>query len=219
MVKKPVIKKNSQSKPKKVKKILPISPKVIAYLEKAGVPHEIIEHKTVYTAFDAAQTLKRKMNEIAKSLLVKADQDYYVVLLPADHNLDIKRLQAAIGKQTKKAIKVIKIPGEEIVEQITKTKNQALTAFGGFHNLPVIVDENLAKIKKAIFSAGNANHSIETTVKDFIKGEQAMVAKFGIKRIVKKVKKVASKPKPSSAQKPKPKLAANKVAPKKIIKK
>lgn len=209
MVKKPATKKDSQKKPKIAKKISPISPKIIAYLEKAGVPHEVISHKTVYTAYDAAQTLRRKLGEIAKSLLVKADQDYFVVILPADHNLDIKKLQAAIGKQTKKAIKVIKIPGEEVVEQITKTKNQALTAFGGLHNLPVIVDENLAKIKKAIFAAGNANHSIETAVKDFIKGEQAMVAKFGVKRVIKKVKKVAAKPKP----------VIKKTTPKKVIKK
>jgi prolyl-tRNA editing enzyme YbaK/EbsC (Cys-tRNA(Pro) deacylase) len=217
MVKKPAANKDSQKKPKIAKKIAPISPKIIAYLEKAGVPHEVISHKTVYTAYDAAQTLKRKLGEIAKSLLVKADQDYFVVILPADHNLDIKKLQAAIGKQTKKAIKVIKIPGGEVVEQITKTKNQALTAFGGLHNLPVIVDENLAKIKKAIFSAGNANHSIETAVKDFIKAEQAMVAKFGVKRVVKKVKKVAAKPKP--AQKAKPKLTVKKATPKKVVKK
>lgn len=200
MVKKPAAKKNSEKKPKKAAKVLPISPKVIAYLEKAGVPHEVIAHKTVYTAFDAAQTLKRKLSEIAKSLLVKADQDYFVVILPADQNLDIKKLQAAIGKQTKKAIKVIKIPGEEIVAQVTKTKNQALTAFGGFHNLPVIIDENLAKAKKAIFSAGNANHSIEAAVKDFIKGEQAIVGKFGVKRVIKKVKKPAAKPKAKPAK-------------------
>lgn len=195
MAKKPASTKKVQSKPQKAKKVLPVPPKVLAYLEKAGVPHEVLTHKTVYTAFDAASTLKKKLSEIAKSLLVKADQDYYLVLLPADRNLDLKKLQAAIGKQAKKTVKVIKIPGEEAVAQITKAKNQALSAFGGLHKLPVIVEAELAKAKKAVFASGSFNHSFELAVKDFLALEQAALAKFGVKRVIKKPKKAAAKPK------------------------
>ena len=38
--------------------------KIINYLEKMGVSHDILEHKTVYTAIDAANTLKKKLNQI-----------------------------------------------------------------------------------------------------------------------------------------------------------
>ena len=67
--------------------------KLIKYLEKMGVSHELLEHKKVYTAIDAANTLKRKMDQIAKSLLVKADKDYYLVLLPADKNLNEEKIR------------------------------------------------------------------------------------------------------------------------------
>ncbi|NTU98538.1 YbaK/EbsC family protein, partial [Candidatus Falkowbacteria bacterium] len=204
----------------KTKKPAPLPTKVLAYLEKAGVPHEVLSHRTVYTAFDAASTMKRKLNEIAKSLLIKADQDYYLVLLPADHNLDLKKLQTAIGKHAKKTIKVVKIPGEEAVAQVAKVKKQALTAFGGLHKLPVIIDENLAKAKKAVFSSGSANHSVELAVKDFIKHEQALLAKFGVKRIVKKVKKQVKKEVKKDVKIVKKALNANsKPAAKKIVKK
>ena len=160
--------------------------KLVKYLEKAGVKHEVLEHKTVYTAYDAAATMKKKMNEIAKSLFIKADKDYYLVLLPADYNLDFKKLGKCIGAQTKRPVKAVKIPGEKIMENMLKVKAGAMSAFGGLHKLPVIMDKGLAKAKKAVFSSGSFNHSIEMAVKDFIKIENVILGAFGVKKKIKK---------------------------------
>jgi Cys-tRNA(Pro)/Cys-tRNA(Cys) deacylase len=169
--------------------------KLVKYLEKAGVDHEILEHKTVYTALDAALTMRRKLNEIAKSLLVKADKDYYLVLLPADYNLDLKKLGKCIGMQTKKSVKVVKIPGEKVMEDVLKIKAGALSAFGGLHKLPVVIDKGLTKAKKAVFSSGSFNHSIEMAVKDFVKLEKAVLGSFGVKKKVKAQKKIKKRKK------------------------
>jgi len=170
-----------------------LSPKLIKYLESLGIKHEIIEHKTVYTAFDAAATLKRKLNEIAKALLIKADKDYYIVVLSADNNLDFEKLNKIISKEFGKKVKTIKIPGEKIMENTLKIKAGTMSAFGGVHKLPVIVDKKLEKIKKVIFSAGSYNHSLELAVKDFIKAENALLGSFGVKRKVKKQKTTPAK--------------------------
>ncbi|MCG2701399.1 YbaK/EbsC family protein [Candidatus Parcubacteria bacterium] len=162
--------------------------KLVKYLEKAGVKHEILEHRTVYTAFDAATTMKKKLGEIAKSLFVKADKDYYLAILPADYNLDFKKLGQCIGAQTGKPIKTVKIPGEKIMESVLKVKAGALSAFGGLHKVPVIMDKGLIKAKKAIFSSGSFNHSIEMAVKEFVKMENALLGSFGVKKKVKIVK-------------------------------
>lgn len=166
--------------------------KLAKYLEKAGVKHDILEHKTVYTAFDAAATMKKKLNEIAKSLLVKADKDYYLALLPADCNLDFKKLAKCIGASAGKPVKIVKIPGEKIMESLLKVKAGAMSAFGGLHKLPVIMDKGLAKTKKAIFSSGSFNHSIEMAVKDFAKLENAVLGSFGIKKKIKTQKTMRS---------------------------
>jgi len=163
--------------------------KLVKYLEETGIKHKILEHKTVYTAFDAATTMKRKIGEMAKSLLVKADKDYYLVLLPADYNLDMAKLGKYIKDEAGKSAKVIKIPGEKIMTEVFKIKAGTIGAFGGFRQLPVIMDNNLAKIKKAVFSSGSFNHSVEMGVKDFIKLEKAVLGNFGIKKKVKKVLK------------------------------
>ena len=46
------------------KKKTKIPAKLVKYLDKAGINHEVLEHRTVYTAFDAAATTKKKLNEI-----------------------------------------------------------------------------------------------------------------------------------------------------------
>lgn len=172
-----------------------LPPKLVKYLDEHGVKHEVLKHKTVYTAIDAAATMKKKLNEIAKSLLVKADKDYYLVLLPADYNLDFKKLGKCIGMQTGKQVKIVKIPGEKIMENTLKIKAGALSAFGQLHKLPVYVDKGLVKAKKAVFSSGSFNHSVEMLVKDFTKLENSILGSFGIKKKVKiiKPKKVVKK--------------------------
>lgn len=167
--------------------------KVVNYLEKMGVSHDILEHKTVYTAIDAANTLKKKMNQIAKSLLVKADRDYYLVLLPSDKNLNEEKLRKLISKQKGKEVKTVKIPGEKIMADLLKIKQGALSAFGKVHKLPVIVDKELEKTKKAVFPSGGFNHSVEMAVKDFLKLEDAVLANIGIKKKVKTPKKKTPK--------------------------
>ena len=176
--------------------------KLVKYLESAGINHNVLEHRTVYTAIDVAATLKKQLEEVAKSLLIKADQDYYLVLLPADHNLDMDKLKKVIGKSRGKEIKVIKIPGERIVEEALKTKVAAVTAFGKLHKLGTVMDKKLEATKKAIFSAGSSNHSIEMAVKDFIKLEAPIIGSFGIKKKIKKIKNmVAKKTKKTTAKK------------------
>ncbi|PLX25498.1 hypothetical protein C0580_02460 [Candidatus Parcubacteria bacterium] len=190
----------------KTKRKLPA--KTIKYLEKAGVKHELLEHKTVYTAIDAAITMKKKLDEVAKSLLIKADKDYYVVLLPSDHNLDMEKVKKALTKAQAKQVKVVKIPGEKLSREVLKIKNDAMAAFGNLYKLPVLMEKKLEKVKKAVFSSDSYNHSVEMAVKDFIKLEEVIVDSFAVKKKVKappkpkvKAKKKASTKKKNSTKK------------------
>lgn len=161
-----------------------ISPALVKYLEKTGIKHNVLEHKTVYTAYDAAATMKKKLNEIAKSLLVLADKDYYLVILPADHNIDFKKLGAFLSKAVGKKVETVKIPPEKAMEKLLKVKAGAMSAFGGLYKLPVVMEKKLAQAKNAVFSSGSFNHSVEMAVKDFIKYENALLGEFGIKKKV-----------------------------------
>jgi prolyl-tRNA editing enzyme YbaK/EbsC (Cys-tRNA(Pro) deacylase) len=167
---------------------------LLKYLEARGVSPKILEHKTVYTAFDAASTLKRKLGEIVKSLLVKADNYYYIACLPAGNNLDFKKIKEAIEKTAGVKIKAVTIPSEKVMTEMLKLRGRGMSAFGSFHSLPVILEKKLANLKKAVFSSGSFNHSFEMRVKDFLKLENAVLADFGVNKKVKLIKSRPSSP-------------------------
>lgn len=183
--KKPVVGKKKAGKPNKPKPRSKAPIKLIGHLENQGAQHNMFEHKTVYTAFDAAMTLRRDLKEIAKSLLVKADKEFFLVLLPADHNLDLKKLEAFIAKQYARTVKAVKIPPEEMVQQAFKLKNESMSAFGSVHKLPVVMERTLTLLKSAVFSSGSFNHSIEMKIKDYMDLEKPAVGAFGVKKKIK----------------------------------
>jgi len=204
---------------------MPVPKKVKNYLDKQGVDYEEIAHKTVYTAYDAAQTLKKELKDIAKNLLVKADNTYALVVVPADKRLDLKKIKKALGA------KKISIPQEKVMVKILKIKPGAMTSFGKLHKLETLVDKAMLNTKKAIFSAGSISDSVFMKVKDYIQMEEANLADIAMKggykipkatkKKMKKVKKaVTTKKKPVKKKVVKKKTAPNKkVAKKKVTKK
>jgi len=69
-----------------------IPQKIIKFLEGNKAKYEQILHRTVYTAFDKAATLKVKPKIVGKTLVVKLDKKPAIVLIPANKNLDSKIL-------------------------------------------------------------------------------------------------------------------------------
>jgi hypothetical protein len=93
-----------------------------------------------------------------------------------------------LGKAKSKDIKVIKIPGEKIIEAAFQAKVYTFSAFGKLHKLGVIMDKKLEQTKQAIFAAGSTNHSIKMAVKDFIKLEAPIIGSFSVKKKIIKPK-------------------------------
>lgn len=166
------------------------------YLDKKMVKYDALTHKTVYTAYDAAQTLRKELKEIAKNLLIAADKAYIIAVVPAHMRLDLGKLKQALK------VKKVSIPNEKVMLKVFKIKPGTMTAFGGLHQVEVWVDKSLLKTKDVIFSAGSFTDSVRMKAKDFIELEQAKLANFaksgGYKlqaRPKVKKKKVASKKK------------------------
>lgn len=148
---------------------MPIPAKVKNYLDKAKIKSETVEHKTVFTVYDLAQTLKIKMNEIVKTLLIKADTEYKLVLLPAHRRLNLDAVKKLLG------VKKVTIAKESDMVKEMKVKPGALTPFGKLHKLGVVVDKGLLKTEKALFGAGSFTESLRMKVKDYLKVEQPTV--------------------------------------------
>jgi len=157
--------KKKTSKAKKVikKEVKRLETKITKLLDDAKVKYKTIQHRVVYTAHDAAQTTKKKLSEIAKVVLVKADKDFVLIVLPAGKYVDFDGIKKAL-----KAKKVSMASEKDITKHL-KTKVGLLHPFGSEYNLQTLLDKGMARSKKMIASAGTFTDSVEVAVKDFEK--------------------------------------------------
>lgn len=156
---------------------MPAFPKSIAsHLAKAKLKHQPVEHRKVFTAYDTAMTTRTPLEQVAKNVVVRAGSALHLLVVPAHHLVDLK----AVAKQLGVAAGKVKIVTEQaIAKGADLAKNHGLTSFGSLYELPVLVEKDLLKAKRALFPAGSFQHSVLLSVKDFVAAEGAAVAKFG----------------------------------------
>ncbi|MCP6718525.1 MAG: hypothetical protein KJI70_03255 [Patescibacteria group bacterium] len=151
-----------------------IPKKVINFLEKAKVKYELVEHKTVYTAFDKARTLKEKQNIIGKTLVLKADRDLAIVLIPANKNLDKLKFKKIVNdwkrKTDQKLIKTIDFASERLIKnKIKGVKVGAIPGFGNLFKIPTFINKSLLSPSKIIINSGDYKNSIQLEPAQFEK--------------------------------------------------
>lgn len=167
--------------------------KILKLLTESKLKYEVVKHKKVFTAYDAAATLHVKLNQIAKSLLVKTNKPlesgkkpYAIVIVPADKNVDLKKLAKVMTTKDLRITKV-EIPKESAMKTHFKVKPGAMSAFGSLYKISVFVDKSLKN--EVIFSSGEFTESIKMKVVDFVKLENVKAGNFSVAKKIKKIKR------------------------------
>jgi len=155
--------------------------KIIVFLEKNKIKYEIIKHRTVYTAYDKAQTLKVKPKIIGKTLILKSDKDLVIALIPGQRKLDKNKFKKTVNfwllKSGQKPVKSIDFALEQLIKNKFKgVKIGNIPPFGKLWGLPTFIDKSLIKEKEIILNSGDYNFSIKIKTKelkkfDFISGD------------------------------------------------
>lgn len=171
--------------------------KLATALKTWRVQHEVVPHRTVFTAYDLAQTLRVRLEEIAKTLLVKAGKQYHLVVLRASDRLDLKKLGKLLGANS------VSIAREGDMVKTMKVKPGAITPFGSLHGLSVVMERGLLKTKQALFGSGSFEHAVKMSVKDYVKHEQPTVGSFGVGAKLRLQAKPKAAPRPNAKKKKK----------------
>jgi len=161
---------------------LKLSKKLEHYLDKAQAKYNLRRHRTVFTAYDAAQTLKMDLVAIAKTLIVQIDRELLMVVLPANRNLDMSKLKKLINKlrakQDKTKIRKVSLASERVItNKITKNPG-AVAPFGELYHIDTVVDRLLLKPRKIILNASAFTLSLEMTAKEYLRVSRAEQGSF-----------------------------------------
>jgi len=133
-----------------------IPKKIIQFFDKAKVKYDVIRHRTVYTAYDKAQTLKVSQRIIGKTLVLRVDNRVALVLIPANKNLDKGKFK-----------KIAKVKQMDFVNEVWMKKNLkgtkigAIPPFGNLWRLPTFIEKSLLKEPRIIVNGGDYNWSIK----------------------------------------------------------
>ena len=171
-------------------------------LEKNKVKHEVIDHKTVYTALDNAETQHIKPQEVVKTLVMKINAKKYVLaLISANKNLDKKKFLKEVNKWLKKegekTVKSIEFAKEVWMKKNVKGKIGATVPIGSLSKMSAFIDKSLLKNKALIINTGDYEKSIKLATKKFLELEEMVKGSFSenkkkktkTKKKIKKIKK------------------------------
>lgn len=164
-----------------------ISKKVISYLDEKKYKYEIIRHRTTYTAWDTAQTEKVKPQEVAKTLIVKIDNDWILAVLPSNRNLGKKELLKIINSERKRkkepVAKKLNFAEEKWMKKNIKIgKLGAIPPFKELFGKDVYLDRMILKSKKFYVSSGEYDASFRILASQYVKNENPFLGKFSIKK-------------------------------------
>jgi Ala-tRNA(Pro) deacylase len=137
-----------------------------ARLQEAGILFTVLRHQAVFTSEEAAAVRGTPLSSGAKALVMKAGDEFVLLVLPADRKLDSKKARAALG------VKSLRFGTKEEVEQLTGLQPGSIPPFGSLFNLPTCCDPALALNESINFNAGDHCISVQMRYADFVAVEK-----------------------------------------------
>ena len=139
-----------------------IAKKLKDYLEENHVSYTHSSHRLAYTAREVAAAQHISGWELAKTVVLKADDHFVMIVLPAVTKIDWKELYDQLPfRQLELATE------KELASLFPDSELGAMAPFGTLYNLPVYVDIGLAVKNEIVFNAGSHVETIRMNYKDF----------------------------------------------------
>jgi len=149
--------------------------KVEKFLKKAGVKFSKHRHPKAYTAQELAAGEHISGHQVAKSVVVHADDRRVLCVLPASCRIDLTKLAAQLG------VKHCRIAEEaELEELFPDVKLGAEPPFGHLYGLETVVDEHMTRCDNITFSAGDYSKAIEMSFSEYVRLSEAKVMDFAL---------------------------------------
>ncbi|MDH4070957.1 MAG: YbaK/EbsC family protein [Ignavibacteria bacterium] len=147
--------------------------RILDYLNRNNVYYKVVSHSDAFTAHQVAMASHVPDRIVAKTLVVNADNQRWMVVLRADHRLDHRLL-----KQSLEVHHTHLISEEELEELFPDCEPSAMPPLGKLYNLPVIVEKSLTDDEEILFNACTHRDAIQLRYSEYERLEEPVVAEF-----------------------------------------
>lgn len=145
------------------------------FLDEKEVKYVTLSHSQAFTAQEIAAATHIPGRALAKTVIVRMDDEMAMVVLPATQMIDLRRLQKATGS------KQVSIASEdEFAELFPGCEPGAMPPFGNLWNLKVFVDHSLSADENIAFSAGSHTEVVQLPYSEFAKLVEPIPMELGI---------------------------------------
>jgi Ala-tRNA(Pro) deacylase len=152
-----------------------MSARLKSYLDERKIRYTLMTHSPAYTAQSAAATLHVPGQELAKTVVIRAGNDYVLAVLPASYHVDVKKLAEVMAKKAEIATEA------EFISLFPDCELGAMPPLGELYSLPVYVDELLTADQEIVFNAGTHRDAIRMSYADFESLSKPTVASFAFR--------------------------------------
>lgn len=140
------------------------SSRLRGFLEDHQIAYSVLAHRRDFTAQETADHTHTSGHCFAKSVVVCADGDFLMAVVPAHHNLDLAELARELRVRT------IRLATEdELFELFPDCEVGSEPPFGNLYDLPVYMNPALRASEEITFNAGSHEEAIRMKVEDFEK--------------------------------------------------
>lgn len=141
---------------------MPFSTKLQQFLEKNNVPYKHTTHPLAYTAREVAAAEHLPARDVAKVVIISADNAYHMVVLPANRALDLTELRSTLGFSHARLA-----TEQELARLFPDCELGAMPPFGNLYEMPVYVDNGLALDDWIAFNAGSHMDVVHMRFQDY----------------------------------------------------
>lgn len=132
------------------------------FLHENNIKYESISHLPASTAQETAARAHVSGKNMAKTVMVKVNDELAMAILPADKKVNFVLMKDSLGN------KEIELASEiEFRNAFPDCELGAMPPFGNLYGMKIFVDKSLSRDKDIAFNAGTHKELIRMSYKDF----------------------------------------------------
>ncbi len=150
-----------------------IAKKLKEILDNRKMKYSIIKHPEVFTTQEASEAAHLSSHAMAKSVIVKLDDELVMTVLPANKKINLEKLR------DDQDAKIAELAAEdEFKFKFPDCELGAIPPFGNLYGMELYVDESLKGHKELGFCAGTHHEILKMNYKDYEKITKPIYAKL-----------------------------------------